>query len=551
MFNSRVFLYFPMAAMIAMMSVALLMVSLLYEHRLHRHSEARLHHLAQLGVSMVRHHQQRPEESLDGLLAQVIDRSGSQMLVLDSQGNILADSQGQAEDLSGRFSLEERQRLVQGAELEGGGRYRFDPQRQQRLHYVTARVDSGDSAGSVVLVSEPSARLDNLVLMLRFWVLLVWAGCLVAIALTSIVFGRWMRRQTAAETETLEVTVVARTRELTMLQRLGSLMSACTSVSGACHVLEPIASQLLPGTSGAIALLKVPKGKLELVASWGGPWGGRDRFSADECWALLKGHAHLSREEGLEIHCEHYRDDRSCQLCIPLLAQGEALGVLQLSFLDEALMLDSRPMAESLAEQVGLALANIRLRDNLRQQAIRDPLTGLFNRRHMIEFLENQLALSARQHAPLSILMLDIDHFKRFNDTFGHDAGDFVIKLVAEEIGNQVRKSDLVCRYGGEELVVICPDTEVMGAQELARKIIAAVAAMEYNHAGQSLGQVTLSAGVSCTQGAKMTIEALMKDADDALYKAKQGGRNRVELATGLEASLPAAALKRETTEPG
>lgn len=553
MLNSRLMLIVPVVAMALLMSVALITVTMQFEARIKANTHARMHHLAQLGVNLIEQQsdlkmagedaaaegEQAPidAQEINEVLAAIAQDSSARILVFNELGWAVADSRGEAERVNAHVNHLQRPELELAQQQGMGFERRFDPDWQTQANYmaISFTLGSGEGSTRILQVSEPSTELDKQLLITRIWSGLAGLIGVCFIYFVSWSFQRLLQRQTSAERESLEVKVIARTRELSMLQRLGSLMAACTSVDSACSVLEPIVTQLLPGSQGAISLIKSPKGKLEVVMNWGGEWTGQSLFGHDECWALLKGHTHLSQEEGLEIPCDHSDPDVGSQLCIPLLAQGEALGVLHLAFLDEGLMIESQPMAESLAEQVGLALANIRLRDNLRQQAIRDPMTGLFNRRHMMEFLENQLALCKRQKTSMSMLMMDIDHFKKFNDTFGHDAGDYVIKKVAEVLLNQVRKCDVVCRYGGEELAVLCPDTDANGALDLANKIVQAVAGQKHSHNGQSLGKVTISSGVSSTQTGISTIEVLMKEADDALYQAKKAGRNRAELANSLK----------------
>lgn len=544
MFKLPVRLWQPLVLMVVLLSLLMVFLALIFESQIRQMHRARLQQLAQLGAGVVL--QTLPSETgfQAGALARLLEGSRVRLQILDETGRVLVDSRGESGGHIPASSSELRQAMTSGI----GTALRHEPFFGE-AYFLALSLNQGDQT-RLVRISEPNSVLTGTLMALRFWVLLIWMLGLFVV----LTFWRWLRltlengRRDAAASQ--EVQVVARTRDLAMLQRLGSLMSACTTVRAACKVMEPIAEQLLPGARGSIALIRSSRG-LKMVTHWGGAWPGPSEFGSEECWALLKGNTHLSCDEGVEIHCEHQTRPGS-QLCIPLLAQGEALGVLSLVFTDEVQMLAGRAVAESMAEQVGLALANIRLRDNLKDQAIRDPLSGLFNRRHMMEFLENQLALSERRQEPLSMLMMDIDHFKKFNDTFGHDSGDFVLQRVAKELTELVRKSDLVCRYGGEELAVICPDTDAAGALELANKLIASVAAMELKYSGRDLGRVTLSAGISCTAGNPVPLESLMKMADEALYSAKQKGRNRVEVAEGLFPQvLSSLNFSAQTTEPG
>jgi diguanylate cyclase (GGDEF)-like protein len=150
------------------------------------------------------------------------------------------------------------------------------------------------------------------------------------------------------------------------------------------------------------------------------------------------------------------------------LAHGESLGVLTLAPMPSA---QQSAWAERVAEQIGLAVANLRLRDSLRDQATRDGLTGLFNRRFFEEAAERELSRAKRHQRPLVFMVLDVDHFKRFNDTYGHDAGDYLLREVGQLLRRSVRQSDFACRYGGEEFVLILPESPVESALERADQI--------------------------------------------------------------------------------
>ena len=125
-------------------------------------------------------------------------------------------------------------------------------------------------------------------------------------------------------------------------------------------------------------------------------------------------------------------------------------------------------------------------------------------------------------------MMIDIDHFKKFNDIFGHEAGDLVLKEVAKVLKNEVRRGDIACRYGGEELTIIMPEANLNLTFQRAEQIREKIAQLSLKNNSQSLGQVTASFGVSCFPQHRKTIEKLLQTADTALYKAKQQGRNRV-----------------------
>ena len=188
-------------------------------------------------------------------------------------------------------------------------------------------------------------------------------------------------------------------------------------------------------------------------------------------------------------------------------------------------------LAVTVAEQFALALANVRLRETLRGQSIRDPLTGLFNRRYMEETLDRELSRAQRERRPLSVILLDIDRFKHFNDTFGHEAGDTVLSSLGTLLRNVSRAGDVACRYGGEEFVLILPEASLQDARRRAEEIREAIRGLRVTHGGRPLEGVRLLDGRGRVSRARGVGNALLRAADAALYRAKREGRDQVVLA--------------------
>ena len=164
----------------------------------------------------------------------------------------------------------------------------------------------------------------------------------------------------------------------------------------------------------------------------------------------------------------------------------------------------------------------------MRSLSTRDPLTGLFNRRYMEETLAQEQHRTRRNDTQLAVIMIDIDRFKQFNDCFGHDGGDAILRALGEFLKEQVRGSDIACRYGGEEFVLILPPSTEQGARQRAEKIRKDAALLRVSHANQDLGGITLSLGVAMFLDDESEPATIVKAADVALYQAKRGGRNRV-----------------------
>jgi diguanylate cyclase (GGDEF)-like protein len=239
---------------------------------------------------------------------------------------------------------------------------------------------------------------------------------------------------------------------------------------------------------------------------------------------------------------------KNTYLCIPILAQGEALGILHFQATDEnpALADAELPLKTTFAGQVGLSVANIRLREALRSQSIKDSLTGLYNRRYLEEMMERETRRAVRAEQGLGVMMLDLDHFKKFNDTYGHDAGDAVLRETASLLLKSVRAEDIVCRFGGEEFVVILPVADLQTTQARAERIRSRLRELSVMHQGQPLGTITMSVGVAELPQHGTSQKELLEAADAALYRAKREGRDRVMLAASrvvAEPVLPSQAL--------
>jgi diguanylate cyclase (GGDEF)-like protein len=269
---------------------------------------------------------------------------------------------------------------------------------------------------------------------------------------------------------------------------------------------------------------------MEVLASFGDEPTTKMAFPLDECWAMRRNQVHLAGPSNTTLVCNHLLEPQPQEyLCVPLAAQGQMVGMLHVGSHFEGKLLErQKKLAVLMGEQIALALANLRLRESLRNQSIRDALTGLYNRRYMEEQLEKEVNRSGRDGRKLSALMIDIDHFKEFNDRHGHAAGDTVLGSVGTLLNRMGRKSDLTCRYGGEELVVLFPETRLEDALALADRLRLAIKELALEHRGQPLGPVTVSVGVATCPDDGKTAAELLRAADIALYHAKAMGRDRV-----------------------
>jgi diguanylate cyclase (GGDEF)-like protein/PAS domain S-box-containing protein len=327
-----------------------------------------------------------------------------------------------------------------------------------------------------------------------------------------------------------------RAREEVKLTEVIEVLQSCHNLDEAYGVLGSTLPSILPVPAGALYLTSQSRDAVEAVVTWGPSSPTARAFPLDGCWALRRGRMHVVEDAASPMRCAHVTSaPQHGYVCVPLAAQSESLGVLYLEG-GPAASADALPatltalgdQASALGERLSLALANLRLRDVLRWQSIRDPLTGLFNRRYMEESLDRELRRGERGGQAVSVLMLDIDHFKRFNDTFGHQAGDALLRAIGEFLLKHTRGEDVACRYGGEEFVIVMSGSTVEDASTLAESLRESVRHMVVPYAGQVLAKVALSIGVAGFPSHGDTSEALLHAADKALYRAKADGRNRV-----------------------
>jgi diguanylate cyclase (GGDEF)-like protein len=292
-------------------------------------------------------------------------------------------------------------------------------------------------------------------------------------------------------------------------------------------------ARLIPQTSGALCMLNNSRNVLETVSSWGEP-EMEDCIAPGACCGMRSGQPRWRQPSGSEINCTHFATQAPAYyICVPVVAHGDTLGLLYIQCKDEAGMQSVRLRLggmRQLTQLTGMAVASMKLRIKLENQSIRDPLTSLFNRTFMEIALERELSRAVRRKSMIAVMMLDVDHFKLFNDTHGHAAGDAVLKAVAEVCQNTVRSEDIVCRYGGEEFTMILPDMTVEAAGDRAESIRRAIEALRVRGDRVSYGDVTASIGVALYPDDGMTAEVLLRKADLALYRAKQQGRNQVSL---------------------
>lgn len=317
-------------------------------------------------------------------------------------------------------------------------------------------------------------------------------------------------------------------RESMLSEELSDLLQASRTIEEVCGVVELVIPQSFPGYSGALYIYDEQDQQAEKKVSWG-------RYPPHQCvldvnMALLQTH-HEPQQIKRRLS-QHYQQQLNTtaghHICVPMLSQNELVGVLYLHCDKEQVDNTQKQLAITLAEYIGLAISNLSLREKLRDQAIRDPLTNVFNRRYMEETLELELARARRSGNTLGIMMIDLDHFKKINDTLGHSTGDAVLRALGDFLRRHVRSGDIVCRYGGEEFVMIIPSITLTTLLNRAEEIRQGVKTIDMVQRNLGISGLSLSIGIAVFPTHGTHRHMLLSSADAALYNAKDIGRDCV-----------------------
>ncbi|MGO4210461.1 diguanylate cyclase [Terriglobus sp. 2YAB30_2] len=354
------------------------------------------------------------------------------------------------------------------------------------------------------------------------------------------------REEASAELEESNRGLEASMKTLQQLADEGVLLSAfrddlqlCTTTDEVYEAACVRFPQIFPQTSGAICIINNSRNALESMSTWGESSSQiSEVFPPDACCGLRMGQFRFRKPGASEVQCGHFVGKPPVRYaCVPLMAQGETLGIVFLQCPTEEIAAQVETRNEALRQLVQLTaitLASIDLRNKLEAQSVRDSLTGLFNRHFMEIALDRELARAARRKNMLAVFMVDVDHFKTFNDRYSHATGDSVLKKVAKVIGASIRTEDVACRYGGEEFTIIVPDTTIEAAQERAERLRVAVEALPAALENGLHTHVTISIGISIFPNHATSPDHLLRRADEALYRAKHEGRNCVRVADSV-----------------
>ncbi|MGF1695259.1 sensor domain-containing diguanylate cyclase [Vibrio lamellibrachiae] len=466
---------------------------------------------------------------------------GRRFTIIHSSGKVLADTTLNAREIAKMDDHRTRVEIATAFEGKSGMNKYFSPDLHQELLYVakplnlsqetshTNDSEHGHDARYVLRLAMPMTTLYAMASELEIIVYALLGGSLLVLILSSWISNRRILTLINQERDKQESRIRKSTEEIELLQRLAHMLAACNSISEAQTVVADIIPRILGDINGCVSIMRDSRNQLEIKLDWGGEWPANKVYAPNDCWALRKGKYHLSADEHHHLPCTHMSscEDDGLTLCIPLTAHGNTVGMYHLHFGEKLIDDETKQLAFTIAEHLGLALANLSLQEKLRSQALSDPLTGLFNRRYFEEVFDNEWSKTNSSQEPLSLLMLDLDHFKRFNDNFGHDAGDYVLKEVSNLLKRVIDEEHVACRLGGEELAVISPNCGIQESTKLAEAIVKEIRELHLEMKGLSLGQLGVSIGVTTYPHLKASTVDLIKAADTALYKAKNNGRSQ------------------------
>lgn len=316
-----------------------------------------------------------------------------------------------------------------------------------------------------------------------------------------------------------------------ILSALLTKLQSCIELNNAYPPIIQCCSQLFPSSSGGLYLFNPELDHFSIAASWGNLSEHHPDFMSKDCYAIRCNQCKKFNRTDKKSSCIHAIQHKS-HLCIPLTSQQEIVGLLYIEFeanseVDPA----SETLANYFAEQISLALSNVKLRETLQYQSFHDPLTELYNRRYLDQFFSKEISRAKRNNTSIAVMMLDLDYFKIINDKFGHEAGDNALKQIGQLLTDNMRETDLVCRFGGEEFTLILPELTREKAIQKAEQLRNLIAQLPLHITADHTHNITCSIGIAFYPEHGTSAESLLTAADHALYQAKNNGRNQVVVA--------------------
>ncbi len=339
-----------------------------------------------------------------------------------------------------------------------------------------------------------------------------------------------------------------RKEETHSLSELSDWLQCCKSIDELYEIVRQAMAVMFVGSSGQLFIYSNSRDMLDGAVTWGDTELIRN-IQPQDCWSLRRGRRFEYGVGVVQFPCNHVQSESIPEryLCLPIIAQGDTVGLLHIAFetaafeasaIDENLVL----FAQRCSEQISMAIANVKLRDELHEQSTRDPLTGLYNRRYFLERSRSAISMAGREGGTIALISFDADNFKSYNDSYGHDAGDYLLCALGELTRRYFNDDEVCCRIGGEEFSILIPDCDAAGARQRAIEFIQSIEAQEFRYRDQLLPKVTVSAGIASCPEHATTLQDLSRLADIAMYDAKELGKNRVCL-PGKQSTAPTTSI--------
>ena len=327
-----------------------------------------------------------------------------------------------------------------------------------------------------------------------------------------------------------------RNREIQMINEMNSVLQACLTLPETIQPITHYCKEILADSSGVLYVGLEESQLLKEMTSWGTPLPHEPVIKVDDCWALRRNQIHTTENQEGALICHHLNLDSTTApeyICIPLLYQARVMGMLHIenAVQNKSELPNKIVLSQMLAEQLSLILSNIQLRETLRHQSTKDPLTNLFNRRYFEESIHQVIYRAERDKIKFAIVMVDIDYFKKINDTYGHNMGDEILKNMALHLTQNTRHGDTICRWGGEEFILYLHDMDLTTVKEKVEQLRKRIEVAIFSKAENNI-HITISLGIAIYPEHGQTLEALIAAADKALYQAKEEGRNCSVFAT-------------------
>ena len=471
------------------------------------------------------HDQVMPDEEryvFDQLAREHAIKEGLRLSIINSEGLLVGDSQLKVEELAVANDLSNNKEITV-AKIKGTAKVIGESELTREPMVFLTQFDN--NTGFIVRAGIPLSTYQSLLFSMRKGFISAAFVAIIFVVIFGVFINKLVKQAVAKERSLQDIRIADRTREITLIQTMTTLLNASKSFEESGQIILNIMPRLLPSLSGKLYLLNDNDRLVELV-SWG-------QQHSDNVSVLMNKNVNNSttsytdNENGAHINESQSFQDSSHLICVDLIDDQELFGVLH--FLGQKQTVrdkNVRNVVMQLSEQISLGLTNLRVKNQLRHQAIRDPLTNLYNRRFMLEGFEQALNRAERHNYSLAVLMIDLDHFKNFNDNYGHKIGDLVLTEVAELFRSNLRLEDIACRFGGEEFCIICPDTGLKDAYLLAEKLRVGVSELVLTDEQLSLSSVTISTGIAVYPNHAIKSQQLLIEADKALYSAKKRGRN-------------------------